>query len=234
VEALSNVPACLTGGQAPGDGGFGRTPVTAVRGQEICGPGAGFTVTFRGNRAFNAPSLVEAADTAPFFHNNSAATLEAAVRFYTSDTFDRSPAGDGRAFVLDRRGIADVAAFLRAVNVVENAREAISLIEKARAKPSAEAGDTILEARENALDAVEVLAGSPQPLFVATRPARVFAAAARKLELAAPAADARLLDLAMRDLARAHSGGKERARKLNGRRPPRPDRAVLPDEAAGR
>lgn len=34
-----------------------------------------------GNGAFNTPSLVEAADTSPFFHNNSVVTLEAAVAF---------------------------------------------------------------------------------------------------------------------------------------------------------
>ena len=38
-----------------------------------------------GDGTFNTVSLVEAADTPPFFHNNSAATLEEAVEFYTTD-----------------------------------------------------------------------------------------------------------------------------------------------------
>ena len=46
----------------PADGGFGQDHQDGV---------AGF-----GNGTTNTPPLIEAADTAPFFHNNSAATLE--------------------------------------------------------------------------------------------------------------------------------------------------------------
>jgi hypothetical protein len=71
--------------------------------------------------------LIEAADTAPFFHNNSAAALEDAIRFYTTRTFAKSPSGAfGGAFVLDRADIADIAAFLRALNALENARSALA------------------------------------------------------------------------------------------------------------
>jgi cytochrome c peroxidase len=205
VELLPTAPACRSQGRAPGDGGFGKAPVTVVKAHEICGPGARFDVTFRGAQTFNAPSLIEAADTAPFFHNNAVATLEDAVAFYATDTFDRSPAGEGRAFVLSQRETRQIAAFLRAVNLVENAREAINLIGKARGKPPADAGPTILEARANALDAIEVLADSPVPLFTAPRPARLFSAAARKLQRAAANADPTLLRLAEQDLARARS-----------------------------
>ena len=202
VENVANAPACLAPRQAPGDGGFGLTPVQVVRASTICGRGS-FDIVFRGTRGFNPPSLVEAADTPPFFHNNSAATLEAAVRFYTTDTFNRSPAGAGRAFVLDGAGINDVAAFLRGLNLLDNAREAIRLIDEAERKPAGEASDTILEARANALDAVEVLGQSPVPLFTTSRPARLFSSAARKLQDAAPTANAALLRLARQDLARA-------------------------------
>jgi hypothetical protein len=41
----------------------------------------------------NTPSLIEAADTAPFFHNNVAPTLEDATRFYTTDVFAESVSG---------------------------------------------------------------------------------------------------------------------------------------------
>ena len=105
--------------------------------------------------------------------------------------------------MLDGAGINDVAAFLRGLNLLDNAREATRLIDEALRKPAGEAGDTILEARANALDAVEVLARSPVPLFTASRPARLFSSAARKLQDAAPTANAALLRLARQDLARA-------------------------------
>ena len=44
---------------------------------------------------FNVPPLTEAADTAPFFHNNAIKTLEEAIAFYSSDEFFLSP---GRSF----------------------------------------------------------------------------------------------------------------------------------------
>jgi cytochrome c peroxidase len=47
------------------------------------------------NDGFNIPPLVEAADTAPFFHNNASATLEEAVAFYNSPAFNNSPAALG-------------------------------------------------------------------------------------------------------------------------------------------
>ena len=40
-----------------------------------------------GNRTFNTASVVEAADTAPFFHNNVVDTLEEVVAFYAGPEF---------------------------------------------------------------------------------------------------------------------------------------------------
>jgi cytochrome c peroxidase len=95
------------------EGGFGQDHQAGV-------PGFG-------NGTLNTPPLIEAADTGPFFHNNSAATLEDAIRFYTTRTFAKSPSGAfGGAFVLDRADIADIAAFLRALNALENARSALA------------------------------------------------------------------------------------------------------------
>ena len=71
VEDLPDQPADLTGETVPPDDGLGI-------------PGSG---------EFNTPPLVEAADTPPFFHNNSVATLEGAVAFYNGDAFNDSPAG---------------------------------------------------------------------------------------------------------------------------------------------
>jgi hypothetical protein len=78
-------------------------------------------------------SLVEAADTPPFFHNNSAATLEEAVRFYTTAFFGNSGSGSfGGAFNLTPDQIGQIAAFLRAINAIDNARNALAVADDAR------------------------------------------------------------------------------------------------------
>jgi cytochrome c peroxidase len=74
-----------------------------------------------GGNVFNAPPLLEAADSAPFFHNNSKSTIEAAVNFYTTETFQL--AIDGFEIILDDTQQADLAAFLRVVNAAENIRQ---------------------------------------------------------------------------------------------------------------
>ena len=114
VEALPDQPARLTDQKVPADDGFG-TP---------------------GDGTFNVPPLVEAAGTAPFFHNNSVATLEAAVGFYDGDAFNESPAGKflkgidpaGKGIELDATQISAIAAFLRVLNAVENIRHSAALL----------------------------------------------------------------------------------------------------------
>jgi hypothetical protein len=44
-----------------------------------------------GVKLFNVAPVIEAADTPPLFHNNSAATIEEAVQHYTSPFFGNSP-----------------------------------------------------------------------------------------------------------------------------------------------
>jgi cytochrome c peroxidase len=142
-------------GAGPPDGGFGQDAEDGV---------AGF-----GNGTINTPSLIEAADTAPFFHNNSAATLEDSIRFYTTATFAGSPSGsDDGAFVLDDAAIADIAAFLRALNARENARSALAGLVDARRRHGSEQlpavaadiedGIEVLEASDLAPDAVAAFA----------------------------------------------------------------------------
>ena len=115
VENLPDRPATLTGELIPGDDGFG-TP---------------------GNGEFNTPSLVEAADTGPFFHDNSVETIEGAVAFYNGDSFTNSPAGQliigatGSAINLDATQVVEVAAFLRVINALENIRESMAQLERA-------------------------------------------------------------------------------------------------------
>jgi hypothetical protein len=115
-----------------------------------------------GDGTFNTPSLVEAADTPPFFHNNSAASLEDAVRFYTKRTFGESP--DGRRddvptpFILTEPQINQVAAFLRAINAIDNARNALAVADDARRMRDNEDAVEILRAVESDIqDGIGVL-----------------------------------------------------------------------------
>jgi cytochrome c peroxidase len=104
VEDLPDQPADLIGEPKPTDDGFG-TP---------------------GDGTFNTPPLVEAAETGPFFHNNSVETIEGAVAFYDGNSFNESPAGKlidsltGDPVEIDATQIVAVAAFLRVINVLEN------------------------------------------------------------------------------------------------------------------
>ncbi|MES1240850.1 MAG: hypothetical protein ABUT39_04465 [Acidobacteriota bacterium] len=68
-----------------------------------------------GEGSFNVPPLIEAADTEPFFHNHSAATIEDAVHFYTTDA-----AFGGAPFPLSETDVLSIAAFLRVLNAAFN------------------------------------------------------------------------------------------------------------------
>jgi hypothetical protein len=83
-------------------------------------PDDGFGTAPNGDHTFNIPPLVEAADTAPLFHNNAAATIEDAVAFYFSPTFQASPNAFFINQQLDAGQQGDVAAFLRIVNSTSN------------------------------------------------------------------------------------------------------------------
>lgn len=112
VENLPDQPQDLTGELVPPDDGF-QTP---------------------GDGTFNTPPLVEAADTPPFFHNNSIKTLEGAIAFYNGDSFNNSPAGQlivnatGSGINLDATQVDAVAAFLRLINALENIRRSTELL----------------------------------------------------------------------------------------------------------
>lgn len=92
----------------PFDGGFGVAP-------RDCN-GDAVNDCF-GDATFNATPVIEAADTAPFFHNNVAETVEDAVEFYTTANFTNSPSGQfGGPIVLNQTEINQVANFLRVIN----------------------------------------------------------------------------------------------------------------------
>lgn len=145
VEALPDQPADLSGEQNPADDGFGNP----------------------GNGEFNTPPLVEAADTGPFFHNNSVETIEGAVAFYDGDAFNNSPAGrllagaTGGGIELDATQIVAVAAFLRVINALENLRVSIANLETAMAYDARNKRQTTLIERATfeLQDAIEVIRG---------------------------------------------------------------------------
>jgi mono/diheme cytochrome c family protein len=148
VEALPDQPAKLSGARVPVDDGFG-TP---------------------GDSTFNVPSVVEAADTGPFFHNNVIETIEGAVAFYNGDSFKNSPIGqilvaadpNRVAIKLDGTQVVEVAAFLRVINAIENIRQAGELLADSRFDPPPrreKAAVLLRRARAENADAIRVLAG---------------------------------------------------------------------------
>ncbi|MCH7675907.1 hypothetical protein IH879_13275 [candidate division KSB1 bacterium] len=116
VEELPEQPADGIGEKNPPDDGFGTA----------------------GNGEFNTPSVIEAADTGPFFHNNSVSTLEGAVAFYNSGAFNNSPAGQllagatGSGIDLEVTQVEAVAAFLRVINTLDNIRQSIDHLETSK------------------------------------------------------------------------------------------------------
>jgi hypothetical protein len=116
--------------EIPRDGGFGRQPFDANR--------DGVLDSF-GNGAFNSQPLIEAADTGPYFHANSAETIEDVIRFYMTDEFRNSPsgllvtqnAGGEIPFQLTDMDVADLARFLRVINVAFNCQLALARLEGA-------------------------------------------------------------------------------------------------------
>jgi cytochrome c peroxidase len=156
-----NAPTCRQR-QAPGDGGFGLEPST-VRRSEICGRGHTGNAQFLGDGTFNTVSLIEAADTGPFFHNNIVETIEEAVAFYTSDVFAASPAGAFGDFDLDEEEVLQIAALLRTLNALANIQFSDRL-DRIAQRQAATRPDLALLAVEMAIaeteDASEVLRGS--------------------------------------------------------------------------
>ena len=106
----------VVGEPRPVDGGFGLNPsgdFTAL----IPGPGNG-NENF-GDGTFNTVSVVEAADSAPFFHANTAFTVEESIEFYASPEF----AQNFSPILLNPNQVDQVAAFMRAINALDNIEE---------------------------------------------------------------------------------------------------------------
>ncbi|MFI5404003.1 MAG: hypothetical protein ACHQ1G_13775, partial [Planctomycetota bacterium] len=143
VEDLPDQPPDLTGRPPPPDDGF-DTP---------------------GDGTFNTPSLVEAANTGPFFHNNAIETIEGAVAFYNGQSFNNSPSGaflksidpNGVGIRLDATQAVEVAAFLRVINALEDMRESRVELEESLDAKSKEAAEALEEAVDELEDAARVL-----------------------------------------------------------------------------
>ena len=120
VESFPPLPPRPAGVLIPPDGGAGLDPRPSSHGF--------------GNGQFNTPPLVEAADTPPFFHNNSVQTIEDAVLFYNSPAFNDSPGAAlaGGIIALDATQVQEVAAFLRVLNALENIRSATEMLADAQ------------------------------------------------------------------------------------------------------
>jgi hypothetical protein len=137
----------------PRDGGFG----TGVNFTFDC-DGDGRFDCF-GDGSFNVPPLIEAADTEPFFHNHSAATIEDAVAFYTTEA-----AFQGNPLPLSETDVLNIGAFLRVLNAAFNSALSIQrntaalTLEKGRDKDKRQTVNMLLAlSNSEAADAIEVL-----------------------------------------------------------------------------
>lgn len=153
IENMKIHPARLIRREMAYDGGFGQTPAN-------CGPR--HDKPCYGDGRFNTPPLIEAADTAPFYHNNAVSTLEEAIAAYNSEAFNTSPGslskGTDRSVKLDSTQVVALASFLRAINALENIRLSDRLDKQAK-----QIGNNVtarelakLGSKENQ-DAIEVL-----------------------------------------------------------------------------
>jgi len=102
---------------------------------------------------------VEAADTAPFFHNNLVSTLEAAVDFYSSAEFN-DPRAPAARFFFSPTQRDQIVAFLRGVNTLQNidvARRELQEILAINGNPQGEQATRLQTAFDETQDAIDVL-----------------------------------------------------------------------------
>jgi cytochrome c peroxidase len=193
-------PACLEPGAVPGDGGFGRVIETTESGRTLCGGTTDFPVRFFGNDRFNTPSVIEAADTGPFFHNNIVDGVEESVRFYNSSAFARSESAGGLAFNFFDEEIDQIGALLRTLNALDNMSNAdrLGALARRQATPPDVAALAVRIAASETEDAIQVLTGGPLRLYRGAGVVSLLtrALAAEQAAIAAP--DPALLSRAIR------------------------------------
>ncbi len=142
----------------PIDGGYATMPL----------PNGGFGACVVGSciKQFNTVPLIEAADTAPFFHNHLVETIEDAVAHYGTKTFNKSDTGIMRdptgklnqKIKLNKKETNQIASFLRVINALENIRSSIVLGTKAKnSTQTKDAQELIQFAINETSDAIDVL-----------------------------------------------------------------------------
>lgn len=118
-----------------------------------------------GDGTFTTPPVIESADTAPFFHNNSAATLEDAIAHYATDEFNDSWGPRFPNFpvnlepvVLSDADVDAIAAYIRQLGAVQNINQAQRALEQAWVHPLSVPGDGRLAFADTELqDALQLL-----------------------------------------------------------------------------
>jgi len=146
----------------PADGGFGNTE------RSNCGHES--NEKCYGNHEFNMTTVIEAADTAPFFHNNSVSTLEEAIAFYNSNAFHASPGATPadpndpnsvckRCIHLEPSQVTAIALFLRTLNAMENIRSSNELAIQSTQLKRHHRLEILKLAIADTEDAIEVLEG---------------------------------------------------------------------------
>jgi len=162
VEDLPDNLLKLVWQPTPADGGFGNTEQTncGSDNDQIC----------YGNHEFNMTTVVEAADTAPYFHNNSVNTLEEAIAFYNSNAFHASPGASPadpddpdsaceRCIHLEPSQVTAIALFLRTLNAMENIRSSNELAIQSTQLKKHHRQEILKLAIADTEDAIEVLEG---------------------------------------------------------------------------
>lgn len=162
VENMPDSPLKLVWAEVPLDGGFG--------GDEHNNCGWSKEEPCYGNKEFNMTTVVEAADTGPFFHNNAVNTIEEAVAFYNSNAFHNSPGANPadpndpesvceRCIHLEPTQITAIALFLRTINAMESIRSSNELAEQAVQLNRQQRRELLALVIAETEDAVEVLEG---------------------------------------------------------------------------
>ena len=157
IELMKDQPAVLLDPTIAIDGGIGDVDVKGW-----CNDNDADTPCSYGEGRFNAPTLVEAADTAPFFHNNSVSSIEEAVAYYNTDEFNLSPghltsSNADRTTKISSSQVVAVSLFLRTINALENIRNSNALDDQAIALNAINGREITLLAMADTEDAIQVL-----------------------------------------------------------------------------
>lgn len=113
---------------------------------------------FQGSEDFNSQTLLHAADTAPYFHNNSAQTLEEAILHYASDAFLNSPEGNRFGKIeFTPTQLTEITDFMRSVNVLDNMQQVRKNFAYIAANPDKDSNAIVAMCKRDLEDVIRVL-----------------------------------------------------------------------------